>query len=75
MAMGTKKTNNSFFSAANETLITKCYFSLMDNDMESLSYSYQYHRREIRGVNEIKQNSKHFVPAKVFHWWAITLST
>ena len=43
-SQGTKMSNNSFFSAANETLTTKCYFSVMDNDMDSLSLNYQYHR-------------------------------
>ena len=32
-------TINSFFSAANKTLTTNHYFSLMDNDMESLIYT------------------------------------
>jgi hypothetical protein len=34
------RTNKSSFVAANETLTTKCYFSVMDNDMESLSLTY-----------------------------------
>jgi hypothetical protein len=57
-------TNNSFFSAANETLTltTKCYFSLMDNDMESLSLSYQYHRQELRGVINLKTSNILFPP-------------
>jgi hypothetical protein len=43
-SLGTKMSNNSFFSAANETLTTKCYFSMMDNDMESLSLNYLDHQ-------------------------------
>jgi hypothetical protein len=61
-SLGTKKTNNSFFSAANETLTTKCYYSLMDNDMESLSLYYQYHRWELHILNKSKTANISFPP-------------
>jgi len=61
-SLGTKMSNNSFFSAANETLTTKCYFSVMDNDMESLSLTYQYHRRELQGVIKYKTANISFPP-------------
>ena len=36
--------NNSFFSAANKTLKTNHYFSLMEHGVESLSLHYLDHR-------------------------------
>jgi hypothetical protein len=57
--------NNSIFSAANETLTTKCYFSMMDIDMESLNLNYLDHRQELRGV--IKYKTANFLfPPKFF---------
>jgi hypothetical protein len=68
------RTNKSSFVAANETLTTKCYFSVMDNDMESLSLHYQYHRRE-RGEIKYKTANILFLPSfSLVAPWAITLS-
>jgi hypothetical protein len=61
-SQGTKKTNNSFFLAANETLTTKCYFSLMDNDMDSLSLNYLDHWRELHIFNKSKTANISFPP-------------
>jgi hypothetical protein len=55
-------TNNSFFSAANKTLTTNHYFSVMDDDMESLSLHYLDHRRELRGVIKYKTANILFPP-------------
>ncbi len=56
------RTNKSSFVAANETLTTKCYFSVMDNDMESLSFSYLDHRRELRIFKKSKTANISFPP-------------
>ena len=56
------RTNKSSIVAANETLTTKCYFSVMDNDMESLSFSYLDHRRELRIFNKSKTANISFPP-------------
>jgi hypothetical protein len=57
------RTNKSSIVAANETLTTKCYFSVMDNDMESLSLPHHLdHRRELRIFNKSKTANISFPP-------------
>ena len=60
-----QETNNSFFSAANKTLTTNHYFSLMDNDVQSLSLHYVYHRRELH-ILSITKTQNILFPPKVF---------
>jgi hypothetical protein len=57
------RTNKSSIVAANETLTTtKCYFSVMDNDMESLSLTDLDHRRELRIFKKSKTANISFPP-------------